>query len=185
MPDPARYVVPLTLRDGTPATLRAARHDDAAKIRAAFHNLSAESVYTRFFAHRADVTDAELHHITHCDFRRDVALLITIGGGDDEIVIGGGSAFAVDPATPPVSAEVAFTIEEDFQSQRLASLLLHHLATICHANGVQRLEADVLSYNTAMIGVFEHCGLPMTLHHDGDTAHVVMELTSPPVAVPD
>jgi RimJ/RimL family protein N-acetyltransferase len=185
MPDPAPYVVPLTLRDGTPATLRAARPDDADKIRRAFHQLSGETIHTRFFAHRADVTDAELHRITHCDFRRDVALLITTGSNEDEIVIGGGSAFAVDPATPPASAELAFTIEEDFQGQRLASLLLHHLATICHTNGVQRLEAEILSYNTPMLGVFQHSGLPMILHHEDDTTRIVMDLVSPPAVAPD
>ena len=43
--------------------------------------------------YKADVSDAELGQITGADFERAVALLVTIGAGEDEVVIGGASYF--------------------------------------------------------------------------------------------
>ena len=80
------------LKDGTAVTLRAVRRDDGPNIREAFHNLEPETVYTRFFGYRADVSDTELKRITEVDFERDVALLVTIRSGAKEIVVGGARA---------------------------------------------------------------------------------------------
>ncbi len=80
------------LKDGAAVTLRAVRRDDGPKIRQAFRNLEPETVHTRFFGYKADVSDAELKRITEADFERDVALLVTIQSGAKEIVIGGASS---------------------------------------------------------------------------------------------
>ena len=82
------YVFAETLRDGTAVTVRAAGANDGPKIRRAFLNLERDTVYTRFFGYKADVSDAELGRITEADFERAVALLVTIGAGEDEVVIG-------------------------------------------------------------------------------------------------
>ena len=87
------YVFAETLRDGTAVTVRAAGANDGPKIRRAFLNLERDTVYTRFFGYKADVSDAELGRITGADFERAVALLVTIGAGEDEVVIGGASYF--------------------------------------------------------------------------------------------
>ncbi len=176
MADPKHYAVEETLRDGTAITIRAARPGDEGKIRMAFRNLEAETVYTRFFAFKNEVTDAELARITGVDFDRDVALLVTIGAGDAEVVIGGASYFATDAAAPDRSAEVAFTIEEDYQGLGIASSLMRHLIRIARDTGLTRLEADVLARNLPMLSVFRRSGLPMTLRHDDDALHVTMSL---------
>jgi len=80
------YVFAETLRDGTAVTVRAAGANDGPKIRRAFLNLERDTVYTRFFGYKADVSDAELGRITGADFERAVALLVTIGAGEDEVV---------------------------------------------------------------------------------------------------
>src|SRR4029077_5917913 len=82
------YVFAETLRDGTAVTVRAAGANDGPKIRRAFLNLERDTVYTRFLGYKADVSDAELGRITGADFERAVALLVTIGAGEDEVVIG-------------------------------------------------------------------------------------------------
>jgi N-acyl-D-aspartate/D-glutamate deacylase len=71
--------------------IRAARPGDGDKIREAFRNLEAETIYTRFFAYKTEVTDAELARITGSDFDQDVALLVTVGSNGTETVIGGAS----------------------------------------------------------------------------------------------
>jgi hypothetical protein len=87
----------LKLRDGTAVTLRVAGADDGPKTRGAFLDLVRDTVYTRFFGYRADVSDAELGLITGADFERVAALLVTIGAGEHEVVIGGPSYFVSGP----------------------------------------------------------------------------------------
>ena len=94
------YVFAETLRDGTAVTVRAAGANDGPKIRRAFLNLERDTVYTRFFGYKADVSDAELGRITGADFERAVALLVTIGAGEDEVVIGGRAISSAAPSPP-------------------------------------------------------------------------------------
>jgi len=70
------YVFAETLTDDTAVTVRAAGANDGPKIRRAFLNLERDTVYTRFFGYKADVSDAELGRITGADFERAVALLV-------------------------------------------------------------------------------------------------------------
>jgi GNAT superfamily N-acetyltransferase len=176
MQDPGCYVFAERLNDGTVATLRAARADDGPKIRRAFRNLERETVYTRFFGYKDDVSDAELARITGADFERAVALLVTIGTGADEVVVGGASYFVADSAGAERSAELAFLVEEDFQGRGIASLLMRHIIAIARSKGLTRLEADVLSRNLPMLSVFRHCGLPMTVRQEGDVIHATLSL---------
>jgi GNAT superfamily N-acetyltransferase len=176
MPDPKSYVVRDVLRDSTPVTLRAARADDGPRIRRAFANLTRETVYSRFFLFKADINDAELQRIIQADFGRNVALLVIVGSGDEEVVIGGASYAALDAGAPWRSAEVAFTVEEDYQGLGVASLLMRHIVRIATEAGLVRLEADVLATNAAMLAVFRRSGLRMTTRADGGVVHVALSL---------
>jgi RimJ/RimL family protein N-acetyltransferase len=176
MQDLRTYAEKETLKDGTVVTVRAVRPDDGYKIRTAFKSLDRATLYSRFFGFKADVTEAELAHITGVDFERDVALLVTIGSGEDEMVIGGVSYFTVDSDVPGGSAELAFTVEEEYQGQGIASSLLRRLAEIARQKGVGQFEAEVLTSNCAMLNVFHHSGLPMTLRQDEDIVHVTLSL---------
>ena len=177
MQDPRCYAFAETLKDGTAVTVRAARAGDGPKIRRAFRNLDQDTVYTRFFGYKADVSDVELARITGADFEATVALLVTIGAGEDEVVIGGAS-YAVEGSTTTAGrrAEVAFLVEEDFQGRGIASLLMRHIIAIARANGLDALEADVLSRNLPMLKVFRRCGLPMAVRHQGDVTHATLSL---------
>jgi GNAT superfamily N-acetyltransferase len=174
LPEPESYVFAETLRDGTEVTVRAARDDDGPKLGRAFHNLERDTVYTRFFGYKADVSEAELARVTGADFDSVVALLVTIGDG--EVIIGGSSYVLVDPSAATRSAELAFLVEEDFQGRGIASLLMRHIIGIARANGLDRLEADVLSRNLPMLNVFRRCGLPMAVRQEGDVIHVILSL---------
>jgi RimJ/RimL family protein N-acetyltransferase len=174
--DPRKFAVRETLKDGAAVTIRAVRQDDNERIHRAFKHLGRNTVYNRFMGYKRDVTEAELSHITGADFDGDVALLVTIGAGDEEIVIGGASYFAIDSNRPPRSAELAFTVEEDFQGQGMASSLLRHLIQFARQRGIFQFEADVLTGNLPMLHVFRASGLPMTVEQDGDSMHVTLSL---------
>jgi RimJ/RimL family protein N-acetyltransferase len=161
-----------TLKNGLEITLRAIRPDDKDRLLAAFQHLEPSSVYTRFFAPKKSLSEAELEAATHLDFEMAVALLATIGEGEGETVIGGGR-YMTDGAG---GAEVAFTVEEDYQGLGIAGIILKELADIARSKGLQRLEAEVLPSNAPMLAVFRRSGLPMTSHTEDGVVHVVMTL---------
>ena len=166
----------ITLRNGTRVQIRVARPDDRDRIVAAVNELEPDSVYTRFFSMRRELTAAELDRITTTDFTHFVGLLAAVGQGAGETVIGGATYVALPSANDTRAAEVAFTIEEDYQGQGLAGQLFAMLADIARQHGIQRFEAEVLAGNAPMLKVFERSGLPLTKKRDGGVTHVVMDL---------
>ena len=182
MSDAQNYHVADKLKDGTAVTIRAIRPDDKDRIVEAFKNLKAESVYTRFFRHKSELTDGELKAITEVDFENTVALVVTIAvDGGSETIIGAGRYVLYDPPGPLRSAEIAFTVEEDYQGRGIASRILRHLIHIAREKGVSQFEADVLAENKAMLGVFARTGLPMKKSLAEGALHVILSLSAHPL----
>jgi RimJ/RimL family protein N-acetyltransferase len=176
-PDASHFRLPWRLRDGTPVVIRAVRDDDRARIVRAFHELEPESVYTRLFSYRKELTQEDLDRLAGANFVDSVVLVVAKEGGDgDEILLGGVSYYARTAADGARVAEIAFTIEEDYQGQGLASKLLQLAVDIARSQGIARLEADVLAGNAAMLGVFRHSGLALTETAQEDVIHVEMDL---------
>jgi GNAT superfamily N-acetyltransferase len=174
--DAADYHATATLRSGRTATIRAIRPGDKELLVAAFKNLEPETIFTRFFYHKRTLTPAELKAATEIDFETAVALVATIEEEGKEILIASGRYAVLDPEAAERSAEVAFTVEEDFQRQGLAGLLLQHLAAIARERGLAIFVAEVLPQNRGMLTVFERSGLPVKKEHKGDVVHVTLSL---------
>jgi RimJ/RimL family protein N-acetyltransferase len=177
MIDAAHYDQIETLKNGTAVRVRSIRADDKQKISEAFRNLESESIYTRFFHHKKGLSDDELKAASEVDFETVVALVVTLGQGDNETIIAGGRYAVLDPAAAQRNAEVAFMVEEDYQGQGLASILLRHLVAIARQKGVSRFVAEVLAQNKAMVKVFERSQLPVQKKFETGTLHVTLSLT--------
>jgi RimJ/RimL family protein N-acetyltransferase len=177
MIDAATYDKTEVLKNGIAVRIRSICDNDKEKLSEAFRNLETESIYLRFFHHKKELTDAELKAATEIDFDTVVALVVTIKEKGDETIIAGGRYVAFDAADGQRSAEVAFTVEEDYQGQGLASSLLRHLVFIAREKGVARFEADVLPQNKAMLTVFSHSGLPMIKQPESGSIHLTLSLT--------
>jgi RimJ/RimL family protein N-acetyltransferase len=174
--DARNHSVTDALRNGTPITIRAIRPDDRERLVEAFRGLERESIYTRFFGYRRELHGDELARLELMDFVREVMLVATVMEAGRERVIGSCRYVAVGAEDPPTAAEVAFTVEEDFQGQGLASKLLRNLAEIARGNGFVRFEADVLAENKGMQAVFARSGLRTHTRHEDGCVHVMMEL---------
>jgi RimJ/RimL family protein N-acetyltransferase len=179
MIDAHNYRVDDKLKDGTAVAIRAIRPDDKERIMKAFRNLESESIYTRFFSHKRELSDADLKIVTEVDFENTVALVVTIPAGEgEEAIIGAGRYVLYDPPNTERSAEIAFTVEEDFHGQGIASRILRHLIHIAREQGVSQFEADVLAENRAMLAVFARSGLPMKKSLEGGAIHVILSLSA-------
>jgi RimJ/RimL family protein N-acetyltransferase len=174
--DDRQFSQAATLRDGTPVTLRAMRPDDRERIVAAFSKLDAGTVYTRFFSFRKELPGSALDRISDIDFDRLAGLVVTIGSGNAETVIGSATYVASVASDGTNVAEVAFTIEEDYQRQGLAGKLLAALATLARRHGIARFVAEVLADNASMLAVFERSGLPMQRRREDGVIRITLDL---------
>ncbi|HMO45298.1 MAG TPA: GNAT family N-acetyltransferase [Rubrivivax sp.] len=174
--DDFHFEAAAALRDGRPVTIRLMRPDDKQRLIEAFSRLDRQSIYTRFFSLRTTLPEGPLERIDRIDGVRLAALVATIGSGGDETVIGSATYVADTAADGVREAEVAFTIEEDFQRQGLAGRLLQALAGIARRHGIGRFTAEVLAGNAPMLAVFKRCGLATQTRHSGGVVHVVVQL---------
>jgi GNAT superfamily N-acetyltransferase len=140
----------------------------------AFQCLERETIYSRFFAFKESLSEAELDFVAGFDFIDDVMLIATIG--DDETVIGAGSYNVRREVDERRVAEVAFVVEEDYQGLGIARRLLGHLARIARERAVVQFDAEVLARNRPMLRVFGASGFPMIRRTDGETVHVSLQL---------
>ena len=154
------------------------RADDRDRIARAFSKLDSNTVYTRFFGYRKEIPASAFDRITAIDFVNLAGLVVTVGAGNDETVIGSASYVGTTAPDGAKTAEVAFTIEEDYQRQGLASQLMAALTGLARRHGIARFEADVLAGNAPMLTVFQRCGLPMRRRSEGGVVHVVMDLAT-------
>ena len=165
------------LKDGQAVIIRAIRADDKEKIARAFRNLEKESIYTRLFTHKTELTESDLKKFTEIDFEKEVGLVVTREIDTEEIIIGSGRYFAFEGAGGKRHAEVAFTVEEDYQGQGMARMILRHLTAIARSRGIVGFDAEVLPGNKAMLAAFARSGLPMKQHFTGDVVHVTLSLS--------
>lgn len=176
MVDARHYVAEHTLRNGSRVTIRAVRPDDRERIARAFGQLDPDSVYTRFFTFKSELSDSDLARLDAIDFVHEVMLVATVGPEADEIVIGSARYVELDGTDDVRSAEVAFTVEEDYQGMGVAGRLLASLVAIAREAGFGRFEADVLPGNKSMLAVFTRSGLPVLQRREDGVVHVALAL---------
>ena len=178
MGDARKHYLEDTLRDGRSIVIRAVNADDRDRIRTAFSELERQTIYTRYFSHKEMLSESELDEVTEPDFDSMVVLVATLLENGEETVIAGARYMVYEGTDGLRVAEVAFTVEEDYQGHGLASRLLAELAYIARAKDIVRFEAEVMPGNTAMLKVFEKSGMPMTLSRGDGYVHVELALDS-------
>ena len=176
MSGPADFCVSETLQSGLAVTVRALKPGDRDKMERAVRGLDRESIYTRLFTYRTELTEPGLERIMRFDPDSEVVLIVTVGLGESETVIGSGRYVVSLAAAGARSAEVAFVVEEDYHGQGIAGRLLRHLAGVGRSQGIAQFEASVLPRNKAMLAVFARSGLPMEKRIADGEVHVTLAL---------
>lgn len=146
----------ILLHDGTQITIRPIHPTDEPKLRDLFYALSQESIYTRFMSRMKWVPRRQVQDFVYIDHRNEVSIVATVPEADgDEIVAIGG--YYLNPKTN--RAEVAFTVQDSWQSRHIGTALFKQLVTIARRNGIAGFTAEVLDENRAMQAVFNNSGL--------------------------
>ena len=172
MSEAASFSTTELLRNGQQVEIRALRPGDRDALLAAADRTSDRSLYRRFFSVRREFSEEEVAAFVNIDFVDQVALVAVTRESGREVVAGGGRYIAVRPGT----AELAFTVVDEFQGQGIASALLRHLTTLARAAGLREFIAEVLPDNTAMLRVLEHSGLRVQRKRESGVVHITLQL---------
>jgi GNAT superfamily N-acetyltransferase len=148
---PAVWAIDAVLADGGTVCVRPIRPDDAAAHRAFFAKQSPQSVRSRFFGAKSELSDREVTRFTTVDYHDRMAFVAFLA--DEMIAIGRYERLAGGD-----EAEVAFAVADAHQGRGLATLLLEYLATYAVENGIVRFTADTLIGNRHMLDVFHAAG---------------------------
>lgn len=148
---PAAWAIDAVLGDGGAVHVRPIRPDDAAAHRAFFARQSPQSVHSRFFGTKSQLSDQEVTRFTTVDYHDRMAFVAFLR--DEMIAIG-----RYDRLAGGNEAEVAFAVADEHQGRGLATLLLEYLATYAAGNGITRFDAETLIDNRSMLEVFHAAG---------------------------
>jgi RimJ/RimL family protein N-acetyltransferase len=157
-PDP-RQALPgeLSLRDGTPAMIWPLLPTDGQALREMFRRLSPESRQRRFLSALSDLDDAMIQRLVgKVDGVHHIALVLVVLPPDGEEWPVGVARLVQDPADP-ASAEVAFTVADEWQGRGVGTALADALIQRRPA-AVRRLRADVEAENLASLALLTRAG---------------------------
>ena len=175
-PYPVEYAGSLTLRDGTPMTIRPIRPEDEPLVVKFHQTLSDRSVALRYLAplpFDRRVAHERLIRVCFSDYDRDLALVAERrdpASGEREIAAIG--RLAKTPGQP--EAELSMLVSDRWQRRGLGTELGRRLIEVARAEGLDRVFASMLPENREMQRLCERLGF--RLHRRLDTSLVEAEI---------
>lgn len=149
---------------------RAIEPDDAPRLQAFHQRLSRETTRLRFFTAMPNLSAVMAEHFAEVDFHDRAAFVACFPGEDAVRAVG-----RYERETEH-SAEAAFVVEDDLQSQGIGGVLLRMLAEHAQGEKIERLTAMTLAENRGMLTVFRESGYPTDVHFEGQTAFVKIDI---------
>jgi acyl-CoA synthetase (NDP forming)/GNAT superfamily N-acetyltransferase len=139
------------LMNGAVITIRSVVPSDEHALLALYDRTAAESIRMRFFAYSSVAGHQDVGRLLRPPSASHLAVVAVARGA----ILGVG---CIERTSDPGTAEFALLIDDIHQSEGVGTLLLEHLVAGARAAGYQRMSADVLSENSAMLNVLHNLG---------------------------
>lgn len=159
------------LKNGRQVMLRPAHASDAEGVRALFHTMPADDVFTRFFRQVKSLSNREVQRLCNLNYETEVAFVAVEGPRENERVIGQ-SCYFINPSTN--LAETAFMVDPAWQGTGLGTSLQRCLADHGRARGLRGFVAEILTGNSKMLALARGCSDNIHIEREEDTVHVTM-----------
>jgi GNAT superfamily N-acetyltransferase len=171
--DLSNYHCEDSLRDGRIVLIRSIQSSDKLELLNGFHRLSKQSIHSRFFGGKHDLTVAELKYYTEVDFKTHVAFVAQMKS--DKAPLGVGRFFLNDNKEP-LTADIAITVDEASHGLGIGTVLFNHLIKAAKQLGIEILSAEILASNTSMIHIIQKLGYPVKRKQTGDYITVGIQI---------
>jgi GNAT superfamily N-acetyltransferase len=150
------YPKELRTRSGLKIEVRPVEADDADELREGFEHLSAASKRARFHTVKPELTEGQVRYLTDIDHDHHEALAARVDGRDGLRGIAVARYVRLDDE--PEVAEVAVTVDDDYQSQGVGSAVFDELSQLAYRKGVRWFRGWILPDNSQAIEFFTSRG---------------------------
>lgn len=137
-------------RDGTPIAVRPLRADDQQREIAFIESLSERTRYFRMFTPLKYLSPQLLSQFMDVDYDRRMALVATVGSGDQETFVG---VARYGPTNRTAQAELGVTVTDAWQRRGIATILVRALMRFAQTHGFHEITGVVLPENHAMLAL--------------------------------
>jgi RimJ/RimL family protein N-acetyltransferase len=168
------------LNDGSRVRIRPIRPDDTDRLIALYDRLSRQTAYQRFFTIMKRLPPDWAQILATVDYRRRLALVAEGDGPGGVTLIGVGRYELTERED---TAEVAFVVQDGWQSKGLGTILLHGILDAAAARGVRRFVAYVLADNTRMLALLRRCADVQSAKIADGVAEVIFTCRAAPPGV--
>jgi len=169
---PAEAGNDLALRDGTRVHIRPIRPEDDHALVEAFHHMSPQTIYQRFFAALPELSPDMAWRFSHVNYTNRMALVAETADSDPPQLMAVGryersqrSEPTRSEPTPPEltnesthesaqdsdTAELGLVVLDEWQGRGLGRILLRQILAVAARNGITRFTADILADNRRML----------------------------------
>lgn len=157
MKDSLHGVYPLALEEtvkieGQEIKIRPVKPVDERRIQEHFYAMEKEDILSRFFHEKTRFVGQEMEGMSQIDYVRDLTLVALVGEIGFGKVVAVGEYF-LDQAKN--MAEVAFSVNRDYQLKGLGKILIRKLAQAAQENGIAGLFAYTAPENQGMVRLFK------------------------------
>ena len=139
-------------RDNLKIFIRPAKPVDERRLQEHYYNLEKDDVVSRFFHEKISFIRSDVETKSQIDYIRELALIALVGETGFEKVIAIGE-YLLEADTN--MAEVAFSVNTEYQGLGLGKALLRKIAIAARDNGVAGLLAYTVPTNKAMVNLFK------------------------------
>ena len=185
-PEPNRasnpgWLAELPLPGGPLVRFRHVRPEDQPLVTGAIRTASRETLLHRFFSPIRSVAPDQLRRMLAIDQTKELCIVGVVSANDAARIVCGARYVRLPRAG---TAEIAFTVHDDFQRRGLCTFLLQLLTRLAVADGIRRFEADVMTSNQKMLNLFRKLVPDHTRTRQmGDVLHIAFEVST--VAQPE
>jgi acyl-CoA hydrolase/GNAT superfamily N-acetyltransferase len=151
--------------DGEQVTVRPVKPVDERRIQEHFYGLDEDDVIARFFHDKTSFLKEEMEGVSQIDYVNDLTVVAVVGEFGFGRVVGVGE-YLVEPDAN--IAEIAFSINKEYQKKGLGGILLKKLSSHARENGISGLMAYVAPDNNGMVKLFNQLPYRVKTSFDGD-----------------
>jgi len=132
-------------------TFRPVKLTDERIIQEHYYRLDKTDVVSRFFHEKKSFVSKQIERTFIIDYHKDLTIVAVEGQSGFEKVLAVGEYY-LNPETQ--LAEIAFSVEKDWQGKGLSSIVIKKLAEAAKKNGIKGLTAYTSKGNTRMVKLF-------------------------------
>jgi RimJ/RimL family protein N-acetyltransferase len=151
--------------DGQQVTIRPSKPVDERRIQEHYYQLDKDDVFSRFMHEKTGFGRSDVEPKSQIDYVKDLTLVALVGEfGFGRVVAVGESMLMYNSNM----AEVAFSVNKQFQGKGLARIILRKLADAARENGIVGITAYTAPRNKAMINLFKTLPYEVKSYYDGE-----------------